>query len=66
MLLLPILQFAFSDILFPLQTCATRGQRRRRRRRKRLARAAAILIDCGACGQRADQDRREKSAAARQ
>ena len=52
----PILQFPFSDILFPLQTCATRGERRRRR--KRRARAAAILIDCGACGQRADQDRR--------
>ena len=56
MLLLPILQFPFSDILFPLQTCATREERRRRR--KRRARAAAILIDCGACGQRADQDRR--------
>ena len=54
--LFPILQFPFSDILFPLQTCATRGERRRRR--KRRARAAAILIDCGACGQRADQDRR--------
>ena len=59
MLLLPILQFPFSDIFFPFQTCATRGgQRRRRRRRKRRARAAAILIDCGACGQRADQDQR--------
>ena len=54
--LFPILQFPFSDILFPLQICATREERWRRR--KRRARAAAILIDCGACGQRADQDRR--------